>query len=170
MARARKYRLADIFPGDGDTACFNPHVAGVDYDVLDRLVGYGIRRAQIAIYDDFIRALAPWDMTPPRFSALTIIARNPDLKLTELADVLGIARSGAVLLINTLEQMALVERRPAPADKRAWGLHLTAQGTATLAQISQAVVEHDARMAAHLSARERQTLLRLLRKLARIDG
>ncbi len=170
MTSMRKYRLADIFPADDGAARFNPHVAGVDYDVLDRLIGYGIRRAQITIYDDFIRTLGEWDMTPPRFSALTIIAKNPGLRLTDLASVLGIARSGAVLLIDTLERMALVERRPSPTDKRAYGLNLTADGLATLAQVSALVQEHDARMSSHLSPRERQTLLRLLRKLARIDG
>ncbi|MGB7479237.1 MAG: MarR family winged helix-turn-helix transcriptional regulator [Burkholderiaceae bacterium] len=167
----RKYRPAEIFPGGGSSAGgFDPHVAGIDYGVLDRLIGYGVRRAQIAIYDDFIRSLAAWDITPPRFSALTVIEANPDLKLTELATVLGIARSGAVLLVDALQRMALVERRPAPADKRAWGLHLTPQGAATLAEARQAVLEHDARMAAHLSTHERQTLLRLLHKLAKPDG
>ncbi|MGB6054239.1 MAG: MarR family transcriptional regulator, partial [Burkholderiaceae bacterium] len=41
---------------------------------------------------------------------------------------------------------------------------------ATLAEARQAVLEHDARMAAHLSPQERQTLLRLLHKLAKPDG
>lgn len=170
MVSTSQHRLANRFSRDGNTAGFDPHVTGVDYDVLDRLIGYGIRRAQITLYDDFIRSLTPWDMTPPRFSALTIIAKNPDLKLTELASILGIARSGAVLLINTLEQMGLVERRPVPRDKRAYGLHLTARGQAILPEVSRVVQEHDARMSAHLTARERQTLLHLLHKLARSDG
>jgi len=163
----RKYRSADIFPGGSSAGGFDPHVAGIDYGVLDRLVGYGVRRAQIAIYDDFIRSLAAWDITPPRFSALTVIDANPDLKLTELAAVLGIARSGAVLLVDALERMGLVERRPAPADKRAWGLHLTPQGVTTLNEARQAVLEHDARVTAHLTSTERQTLLRLLQALAK---
>lgn len=170
MGATKRYRLADIFPGNEGSADFNPHLAGIDYDVLDELIGYGIRRAQITLYDDFIRSLAPWDMTPPRFSALLIVGRNPDLKLTGLARVLGIARSGAVLLVDTLEQMALVERRPSPTDRRAYGLRLTAAGRATLAQVRAAVLEHDARMAAHLTEPERRSLLRLLRKLAGIDG
>lgn len=170
MALTKKYRVSDIFPGDANSSHFNPHVPGIDYDVLDQLIGYGIRRTQITIYDDFIRSLAPWDITPPRFSALAIIARNPKLKLTDLSSVLGIARSGAVLLINTLQRMALVERRPSPTDKRAYGLHLTPKGKATLTQIRQVVLEHDARVTAKLSAGERQTLLQLLHKLAGIDG
>src|SRR5690606_37333978 len=84
---------------------FDPHVAGVEYGALDELVGYAIRRAQILIYEDFLAALEPWDITPQRFSALTLIAANADLKLTDLARILGIARSGAVQLANQLQDL-----------------------------------------------------------------
>src|SRR3546814_5503574 len=66
---------------------FDPHVAGIEYGALDSLVGYAIRRAQILIYEDFLAALQPWDITPQRFSALTLIAANARLKLTELAQI-----------------------------------------------------------------------------------
>ena len=145
------------------------HVAGIRYGVLDQLIGYPVRRAQLLVYDDFIRSLAEWGMTPSRFSALVIIANNPGLKLTELAAILAIARSGSVLLINTLEGASLVERRASPTDKRAWGLYLTANGSKILGQVTAAVAEHDARLSSVLSAQERATLMTLLRKLARID-
>ena len=38
---------------------FVPHVSGIDYGPLDKLVGYAIRRAQLVIYEDFMQALAP---------------------------------------------------------------------------------------------------------------
>jgi len=104
--------------------------------------------------------------SPPRFSAMTVIAHNPNLKLTELAKILGVARSGAVLLVDTLEDMGMVERQPAPKDKRAFRLVLTAKGATTLDDITRAVTKHDARVTAHLSTGERQTLLALLNKLA----
>lgn len=170
MTSNKKYRLSEIFPFDDGSTRFNSHIPEVNYDVLDGLIGYGIRRAQITIYDDFIRSLVRWDITPPRFSALIIINKNPDLKLIDLSKILGIARSGAVLLVDALERMTLVERVASPTDRRAYGLRLTAQGQSTLQQITGIVLEHDARMSSHLSARERQTLLKLLRKLARIDG
>jgi DNA-binding MarR family transcriptional regulator len=148
-----------------DGAGFDPHLPDVEYGVLDSLTGYAIRRAQIRIYEDFVRSLAPWNITPPRFSALTIIAGNPDLKLTELARILGIARSGAVLLIDALEDMKLVERRPSRSDRRAHSLALTATGRKTLEAVTQAVCEHDARIASALTEQERATLLDLLGRL-----
>ncbi len=111
---------------------FDPHVPDIDYGILDSLIGHAIRRAQIRIYEDFVASLAQWQITPPRFSALVIISRNPKLKLTDLAHILGIARSGAVLLVDALQEMNLVERRPAPGDRRAYSLVLTPTGKRTL--------------------------------------
>lgn len=145
---------------------FNPHVPGVDYGVLDTLVGYGVRRAQIALYNEFLPALQAWNITPPRFSALVIIGRNKGLKLTELATILGIARSGVVALIDTLSEMGYVDRLPVPGDRRAYGLALTPQGKKDLRQIEQAVLKHDQRATQCLTVDERQQLLALLDKLS----
>lgn len=144
---------------------FDPHVAGVEYGALDSLVGYAIRRAQISIYEDFLAALAPWDITPQRFSALTLIAANAQLKLTDLARILGIARSGAVQLVDQLQEMGYVARREAVADKRAYALALTTAGRRAHASITRAVQAHDQRISAQLSDTERRQLIALLGRL-----
>lgn len=144
---------------------FDPHVPGVDYGVLDELVGYAIRRAQILIYEDFLAALAPWDITPQRYSALTLIAANPDLKLTELARILGIARSGAVQLADQLQDLGYVRRHEAAKDRRAYALRLTESGRRAYADITRAVREHDARVSAGLDDGERALLVSLLGRL-----
>ncbi|MBY4731093.1 MarR family winged helix-turn-helix transcriptional regulator [Cupriavidus pauculus] len=165
MASSRQTR--DPLAPDPDGGHFEPHVPHVDYGVLDSLIGYAIRRAQIRIYEDFVASLAPWNITPPRFSALQIIARNPDLKLTDLAQILGIARSGAVLLVDALESMSLVQRVPSPTDRRAYGLTLTDIGRQTLSEVTRTVCEHDARIAAGLTDQEQQMLRAMLEKLGR---
>lgn len=145
---------------------FEPHVPGIDYGVLDSLLGYGVRRAQLLIYEDFVATLAPWHITPQRFSALTVISRNAQLKLTQLARILGIARSGAVLVVDALAAMGYVDRQPSPDDRRAYGLVLTPKGRTDLQAITEAVCEHDRRIAGRLSAPESQELMRLLRQVA----
>lgn len=165
MTAAPKPR--DALAPDPDGGHFEPHVPHIDYGVLDSLIGYAIRRAQIRIYEDFVASLAAWHITPPRFSALQIIARNPNLKLTDLAQVLGIARSGAVLLVDALEAMDLVLRLPSPTDRRAYGLALTDAGRKTLHEVTEAVCAHDARIAAGLSAEEQVLLKGMLEKLGR---
>jgi DNA-binding MarR family transcriptional regulator len=143
----------------------NAQVPGVEYGVLDELVGYSIRRAQIRIYQDFLDALGPWSITPPRFSAMTIIQSNTDMKLTELANAMGIARSGAVEVVNSLEKLGYATRTESTVDKRAHALALTDAGREALRGITQAIREHDARISARLTAAEQKELRRLLDSL-----
>jgi len=145
---------------------FVPHVPGIDYGVLESLMGFAVRRAQIRVYEDFIASLAPWGITPPRFSAMVIVSRNPGLKLTQLARIMGIARSGAVILVDALEDLSYIERQPAPDDRRAFSLALTAKGLTDLSEITAAVQAHDARMARGLSAEEQALLRRLLTQVS----
>jgi DNA-binding MarR family transcriptional regulator len=155
----------EVYLPPSEDGHFNPRVPGVDYGVLDQLLGYCVRRAQIVMYEDFIASLAPWQITPPRFSALVIISSNAGLKLTELANILGIARSGAVALIDSLEALAYVERRPSPTDRRALGLFMTPKGAQDLVNITQAVLAHDRRAAGRLTADEFAQLNLLLSKV-----
>ena len=140
-------------------------VPGLDYDVLDDLLGYAIRRAQLAMQDSFYEAARGLDTTPPRFTALVVIGANPGLSQTVLGKILGIARSGAMQLADWFETRGLVERRRSPSDARAWGLHLTAPGEKLVAKLKRRVCEQEKARASELSSRERGELLRLLAKL-----
>lgn len=140
-----------------------PHL---DYDVLDDLLGYNLRRAQVAMFLSFHEATRGQQITPPRFTALVVIGANPGLSQSRLGSVLGIARSGAMALADWMVERGLVERRRRPNDGRAWGLHLTAAGEQLVQRMRRRVVEEDRRRAAVLTPRERNELLRLLGKLA----
>ena len=141
-------------------------VPGLDYGVLDELLGYSLRRAQVALFLAFHAATRGQHITPPRFTALVIVGANPGLSQSMLGAVLGIARSGAMLLTNWMVARGLVERRRRPDDSRAWGLHLTRRGAQSLDKMKTAVLAEDRRRAAKLGAGERRELLRLLDKLA----
>ena len=78
-------------------------VAGLDYGVLDDLLGYALRRAQIALYVDFYRATAGLDVSPPRFAALVLVGRNPGMRQGLLAQAMGLH---AALLKLDLERLA----------------------------------------------------------------
>lgn len=166
MSASRKNPAPEVYLPPLEAGGFNPKVQGVDYGVLDSLFGYTLRRAQIVIYEHFINALAPWNITPPRFSALVVISRNANLKLTDLANILGIARSGAVALINSLETMGYVQREPCPTDRRALGLALTDKGRADLDAIILAVRQQDREVVADLSAAEQTQVMNALIKVA----
>ncbi len=167
-AAAKRGTRSSLAPGATLTEVddqFEPHVRGIDYGALDALVGYALRRAQLAIYVDLYRTLAPWQMSPQRYSALTLIARNKGLTQGRLAHLLGIAGSGAVILIRSLVALGYVELATSTSDARAYALKATAAGRRALKRIDAAIIEHETRVMAVLSAKERKTLVQLLTRL-----
>jgi DNA-binding MarR family transcriptional regulator len=141
-------------------------VAGIDYGGLDDLLGYALRRAQLAGFEAFHQATAGVDITPPRYTALTFVGANPGLSQTDLGAALGTARSGAMQLSNWFERHGLAERRRRNGDSRAWGLYLTARGKALIAKLTRRVRASDAAFASRLAPRELAELKKLLGKLA----
>lgn len=141
-------------------------VPGLDYDVLDELLGYALRRAQVGMFLAFHAATHGEDITPPRFTALVIVGANPGIGQSALGQVLGIARSGAMMLTDWMQERGLVERRRRPNDGRAWGVHLTPRGEKLIADMKRRVGAEDRKRAAVLAPKERRELLRLLNKLA----
>src|SRR5688572_29501494 len=95
-------------------------VHGIDYLDLDQHLGYALRRAQVAAFEAFQRATAGAGITPPRFTALVILHGNPGISQSRLGEVLGTARSGAMLLIDWLAGQGLAKRRHRSDDGRAW--------------------------------------------------
>lgn len=141
-------------------------VPGLDYGVLDELLGYSLRRAQVAMFHAFHAATRGEAITPPRFTALVIVGANPGIGQSALGKVLGIARSGAMMLTDWMEDRGLAERRRRPDDGRSWGVHLSARGEKLVAELKRRVAAQDRRRAAVLTPHERRELLRLLGKLA----
>ncbi|WP_194725934.1 MarR family winged helix-turn-helix transcriptional regulator [Noviherbaspirillum malthae] len=143
---------------------FNARIEGIEYDILDDLIGYAVRRAQISIYEDFSASLADEGITPQRFSSLVIIENNPGISQTRLSEVMGIARSGVVAIIDKFEDAGLVERQ-ASGDRRSYNLRLTKDGQKQVRRYKKAVQEHDNRIAGALTTAEKEQLRKLLSKI-----
>lgn len=141
---------------------FERRVPGIEYGVLDTLVGYALRRAQIAIYQDFEATLGTYDMTPQRFSAMVLVGGNDGITQSDLGHALGIARSGVVQLIDSLSKRGWLVREAHRTDARAWTLYLTPEGRAHLTVVRRRVRAHDRRIAGRLSDARRAELIDLL--------
>jgi len=141
-------------------------VAGLSYGDLDEHLGYVLRRAQLAGFEAFHRATANIDITPARYSALTIVGANPGLSQSDLGAALGTARSGAMTVADWMEARGLAERRRRNGDARAWGLYLTSRGGRFLARVKRRVRASDLKFALRLTQAERAVLGKLLGKLA----
>ena len=60
-----------------------PTRAKLDLGPLPHLLGYALRRAQIAVFADFIAAFEPLGLRPAQFSVLLLIDINPGCKQSD---------------------------------------------------------------------------------------
>lgn len=139
----------------------------IDRGLLTELVGYALRRAQVAVFRDFGRAMEdlPVPLSPGEFAILVLVERNPALSQTALARAIGVDRSTLVPILDRLERSGLVARRPVPRDRRRHALALGRRGARLMAGYVAAARKHDKRVQRGLSPREAVQLLRLLDRL-----
>lgn len=138
--------------------------SAVDYGSLPGHVGYLLRLAQLRVWDDFYARMGVTGISPSLFSALILVERNPGLQQSRLGEALGVARSGAMTMVDRLEKLGLVERRADPDDRRAYGLFLSSDGRRRMPDIVARVAEHDRLVNAALTAEEHRSLMQLLQK------
>lgn len=140
-------------------------VGEVDMAGLDRQVGFLLRLAQVAVFNDLIGSLKPLGLRPSDYSALLVIAANPGLKQQLVGDALGIQRTNLVGLLDDLVQRGLVTRSVVPGDRRSWALALTDGGQAMLAEARKAHAGHEAKLQSLLGDKVDQATLRDVLKL-----
>jgi DNA-binding MarR family transcriptional regulator len=139
----------------------------VDLGLLPGLIGYHLRKAQLAVFQDFARAVGAGEISPGQFGALMVVERNPGLSQTRLGQTLGIDRSTLVAVIDRLESRGLVERADAPHDRRSYALYISNAGRLLLRDLVERVRAHDAHIAGDLDAGEKALLIGLLRRIRR---
>lgn len=137
---------------------------------MGEIIGYKLRRAQLAVFQDFIETFSRLKLRPAEFSVLALIARTPGQKQTEIAEQLGIKRANFVALMDGLERRGLAERRKAQGDKRSHSLHLTAEGRRFVQCMAGLWRSHEERLVERLGGpAERETLLHLLDRILAAD-
>ena len=140
--------------------------APIDLGKLPELTGYLLRRAQLAVFQDFDAAVAGLDLRPAEFSVLLVLAHNPGARQGRVAESLGIQKPNFAVLLRRLVDRGLAEQRACASSRRSVELHLTPAGAALLVRAKAAVAVHEARLTARLGAAHRATLLEILRTLA----
>jgi len=132
--------------------------------VLEERLGYFVRRLQVWVFQDFIRRLAPIDISPAQFSVLVVASANRGLSQAELAATLGIERARLVRLLHRLESRGLIQRLPSSADGRRHALQLTREGQKVLARAKTLAAQHEAALKQKLGPARYQLLLAALRE------
>lgn len=118
----------------------------------------GIRRA----YDLRLQALG---LNLSEASTLAYTQESGPLMQAELAKRLGIGRAAMGSLVDALEELELVERRPKPGDRRVWLVAVTPSGGEVAKQITKIDERLRAELRTGISRKERRELTQLLNRL-----
>ena len=139
-------------PARGPRSVRKEHVDGaaenaaLEMGELSELLGYSLKRAQLKVFEDFLRCVAPLQLTPAQFSVLLLLDRNPGRNQTEIANTLGILRPNFVAMLDGLESRDLCARMRSANDRRSHILALTDKGRAVLARAKKlAAAQREAR-------------------------
>jgi len=118
----------------------------------------------------FAERLSALGLEPRHAGVLRSLAALEGRSQQHIGDVLRIAPSRMVALVDDLDRRGLVERRRNDADRRAYALHLTTDGRRLLDQLRQLAADHATEMFAGLTPDQRDQLTSLLRLVAASHG
>lgn len=134
--------------------------------LLCQFTGYNMKRAYMLVQEDMSEVLGPFGLRIGTFSALGILTVNPGISQSRLAEILDIKRSGAVVVVDELEQAGVIARDPVEGDRRAYALRVTPAGQRLWEKAEAAVQKHESKVFSRLSAQERTQLHELLARAA----
>jgi DNA-binding MarR family transcriptional regulator len=166
MTKDGARRKATIQPAPGAPA--GKEAAPLALGPLPGYTGYVLRRAQVALFENFINTFKPLGLRPAQFSVLLVVNANPGRRQSEIAAALGIRQANLVGLIDELDRRGLTKRKRLAADRRSHALTLTAKGKALLKTALAMQARFEQHLVAELGANEHARLIAALVKLYQI--
>ena len=137
---------------------------GLPPAVADRL-GFLLGRAHLAHRQLAESELERLGLRAKESGALALLAGEEPLSQQQLGQRMGVDRTTMVALVDSLEGKNLVTRERDPNDRRAYALHLTAQGKHLLKRADAAVHRAEDEFLSVLPERDRRRLKESLRRL-----
>ncbi len=140
-----------------------------NYD-LHGAVGHLLRRSQQRAVDLFVEEVGEDGPTPRQFAVLLSVHQNPGISQTDLVRMTGVDRSTLTEILRRLGRRGLIRRERQAGDRRTNALHLTVEGLTAMESAIDAVERAQERILAPIPAGERRAAMRVLEKLAGLDG
>jgi len=122
-------------------------------------------RAMAAVARHAEADIARHGLTPGEFSVLEVLYHKGPMLLGEVQRKVLVSSGGVTYLVDRLEAQGLVERQACPGDRRARFAALTDAGCRRMAAIFPEHAKAIEGAVSGLTAAERRTATRLLRKL-----
>ena len=121
-------------------------------------VGYLIKRAQTVLHDAMAEALGSHDLTVAQFAVLTGLDEEPGLSNADLARRAFVTPQSMHTVLQELERLHFVVRRPHPRHRRVLQAQLTEAGRRTLKSANNSVNVLEEQMLGQLPNPARSTL------------
>lgn len=137
---------------------------------LQRFIGYHMKRAFNVVQADLTAALKPFDLRMLTYSALVLIVDNPGLSQSQLAAAMDVERPNLVVIVDELEQRALITRTRVPTDRRAYALHATLRGQQLFKRAVAAVTAHERALFRGIDAQTQSTMIAALQLIQTRGG
>jgi MarR family transcriptional regulator, transcriptional regulator for hemolysin len=134
------------------TNCFTGNLAWLLY------------RAHWALAAELTAALVPTGVSPRGYHVLKA-ALSGEHTQTELAEMVGLDKTTMVVTIDELERDGLADRKPAPHDRRARIIAVTAAGKRKVAEAEKVKERVQADILGELPERDQKALIGALDKL-----
>jgi DNA-binding MarR family transcriptional regulator len=136
--------------------------------LTDRL-GYLLKHAQLRLSELTTSAMEPYGINGRQCAVLAAIDDRVPQSQQEVARRLGVDRTTMVSLIDELEEKGLVQRAPAPDDRRKNVVALTDVGHDTLRSATTATADAERLFLGGVSDSDRATFRRILRTIVLPD-
>ncbi|RAJ41749.1 DNA-binding MarR family transcriptional regulator [Kitasatospora sp. SolWspMP-SS2h] len=113
---------------------------------FDQRLGSLIKQAEQALIAEKNRVLRPFGLTVPQYSALLLLAENPNISGARLARICGVTAQAMNGVISLLDQRKLISRTNSPDHAKVLLLRLTRAGTALLRKADREAVAVERRL------------------------
>jgi DNA-binding MarR family transcriptional regulator len=145
------------------------HANPADPLELGRRPGHLIWRVQQRAWRLFAEVVGSNEVTPVQASALLVISSQPGIDQKTLAQVIALDRATTGNVVSRLEARGLVRRTIPKSDRRARTLVLTKAGARLNRRLGFVTREARRRLVQDLTSQEQKELIRLMRKILRIE-
>ncbi|MFC4624107.1 MarR family winged helix-turn-helix transcriptional regulator [Daeguia caeni] len=129
-----------------------------------------IRRAHQISWAIFLDECAEFALTPVQYAALVAIQAYDGCDATRLSSLIAFDRSTIGSVLDRLEKRNLIIRRPSPTDRRQRLISLTQEGKDLLENCKEAVERVQNRIVGVLSREERETFLKLMKRIVHLNN
>lgn len=132
---------------------------------MERKIGTVVAQVARLMRRSFDQRAREIGVTRPQWQVLSVLRNHEGVKQGGLADILEVEPITAGRMIDRMQEAGFVERRPDPADRRAWRLFLTNRGEQLIEQLEPLARDTSGLALEGVSEADKAHLLHTLEKM-----